>query len=110
MLRSKRRHRYSKMKFVSVRYMSTSLQIYQNLFCVVLTVRKTRRNVNVPIWERTIYRLNPFSDACLASIYFLTTPNKTNDNRPVLMAIKTGNQEFRLGKIKVRSVFLTKHE
>ena len=58
---------------------------------------KFRRNINLPMREFFIQRLDPFGDARFTRVDLLTATDKTNDRCPVFTLIERPNKERRFG-------------
>src|SRR5690606_766737 len=69
---------------------------FDHLAGAILRVSQTRRDVRPPVRKRSLKRIKPFGDARFSGVDLLTASDEADDDRPIRVAIKTGNQELRL--------------
>ena len=66
--------------------------------------------MNFPVLESFENCIQPLTDSGFTGIDFLTAADKTNDNRPILVAINAGDQEFWFGLIEAGAVLFPRHK
>lgn len=98
------------MEFIFEGNMRTRTKLVQGLAGGVLAVSESRRDVDMPMGEGAVERVDPFADAGFAGIDLLSATNKTDDHGPIGMAIHAGDQELGLGVREVWRLLLPQHE
>jgi hypothetical protein len=73
--------------------------------CEKLFIGKSVRNVDVPVRERTMESINPFTDSSLIFIDFLPTANEASNDAPIWVTVDTRKQKLWFRLIEVRSTF-----
>src|SRR5512137_564096 len=64
----------------------------------------------MPVRKGASDGIEPGRDASFTAIDFLSPSHQTDHHRPVLMPIKVGNEEFRLGLVEANLLLLSAHE
>src|SRR5262245_21537293 len=76
----------------------------------ILAVYQSIRHIDAPMPKRPVQRLQPFTDPRFAGIDLLPTPDEADDYSPVVMPIKTRDQELGFGLRELRPPSLAPHE
>src|SRR5262245_13809097 len=98
------------MQFILNGHVVSPRNLLEDSSCAIFGILEARGDMNVPLWERSDQGIDPLTNSRLTGVNFLTAADEADDDRPIPMAVETGDQEFGFRLVEIGPLLFAVHE